>query len=123
MFQCVVYGAAVSGLESYVLTQHQTRQLDTFLIAKRRALWQGGGCAKYSDVTYRARGNREVWQYIGMLPTQLELCVRRLSWLASMLRDVDSSTCLFTAAFGSLDFEEGSGVPRTNPWENCFFPI
>ena len=55
-----------------------------------------------------------------MLPTQLVLCVRRLSWMASMLKDVEPSTCLFAAAFSSLDFEEGSGVPRTNPWEKMF---
>ena len=47
---------------------------------------------------------------MGLVPTRLELRVRRLQWYQSLARDVVSHQAILTAMFSQLDIELNKGI-------------
>lgn len=106
-YLCKVQAAAVSAMETYVLTDSDCKALDTPVTGQLRAMLVGWAGGRQADHTHKAWSNVQVWQHWRLCPTKLELRVRRLRWMQSM------SSIVLAALSGHCNFEKDKGLPAT----------
>ena len=101
VMQAKIQSTLVSGLESYIVTDKDAELLDRLLLQLcRRALagkatqrQEGGRISKWTNVQVR--------QKFGLLPTALELKIRRLRMWMNMLRHPHGALMALTAIYGA----------------------
>ena len=117
-FHCVVYTAAISGLEANVMTRTDMEAINKLLLGYGRRMLKGKACRKAEQadgsVRYESISNQHVWKYIGCVPVQIELRVRRLKWLQELVAFPENNKMVIAALLGTMQFEKSTPVP--NPW-------
>ena len=123
IFSGTVVAALLSGLEALTLSAAQLRRLDSIMLTYGRKLMRGKACRKHEQpdgsIRYIACTSAHVWQYIRLVPCEVELRVRRLRWLQNLARQPDAHSNVLAALFGAFpqdprDFPSFS--VETNPW-------
>lgn len=116
-----VQSCLLSGLETYYLRQGDYRYLNLQLGKKLRTVLQGRACSK-EDERYVARTGDSVFQEFRMVPSWLELRVRRLRWLQAALAQPREHAQWLGAVFGATHFDgavlEADGALAEHA--NCF---
>ena len=125
---CIVFAGMVvapllSGLEALVLTMSQFRRLDAFIQKYGRKLMRGAACEKQvlpdGSIKYLAASAQQVWHYLRLVPCRIELRIRRLRWLQSMVSRPALHSNVLAAMFGRFPWDNPQR-PRcstdTNPW-------
>ncbi|OLP76247.1 hypothetical protein AK812_SmicGene43842 [Symbiodinium microadriaticum] len=131
IFKSGVYSHAVSGLEARVLTQSELDRLDRFVFSKGRKVMRGDACAKIlsedGTMEYHAIPSKKVWRFLQLVPTSIELRVRRLKHWQSVARCPHRHVQLLASVFGQFSFEasptldaQGRIAVGSNPWAMQF---
>ena len=126
VFQAMVRGAALSGLEALVLTDTECARLDSTILRFARKLLRGAACHKtHTDggVLYRAVPDSDVCRLLRIVPSKLELTIRRLQYWQAVARRPDSHSAVLAAVFGTMRYDardtlcaDGSIADSANPW-------
>eukprot|EP00959_Pyramimonas_sp_CCMP1952_P178586 3732823-Pyramimonas_sp.AAC.1 len=109
LFMSMVQGALYSGMECFTLTSSEHGQFDRFLLGKIRKLMHGTGCKKQvnNGVTrYTAADSQQVWRWIRLAPSQIELRIRRLQFWQRVSRFPHDHNQLLATMFGQAPWEE-----------------
>ena len=105
-FLAFVYEATVAGLVACVLRASEHDKIDSHIIGKLRALLRGKACAKREDGRFKALSNAVVLRCWRMVPTAVELRVRRLMWYQEWAKHPDEYVQVFGAIFGQCPCDE-----------------
>jgi hypothetical protein len=108
--------AAYTGLETFTLAPTDHRLRDTALLEKGRALLMGAACRRtYNDGTTKYKGlpSHKIWALLRLVPSEIELLIRRLKWCKRMARDPDNHVNLMAALLGRFLFKDGYTVDDT----------
>ena len=97
----------MSGLLSYAFTAVQFASLDTQVCKYLRALMKGKACQKLDDGTFGKMSNSDLFYTWRILPFELEVAVRRVGWLQSMIRYPDAHRQVVGAVFGTFECAGG----------------
>ena len=127
VFSCNVYSKLLSGLEARVLLDGECRRLDRAVLGYGRKLMRGEACAKVvaedGTTLYHAVPSIDVWRFLQLAPTSIELRVRRLRFWQSVARNPGLHVALLAAVFGQCEFEtlptvdlHGRVSRNANPW-------
>ena len=111
-FSALVVNTALSTLEAFVLTEAEMDRITSFFCGRSRALMMGKACKK-DDQHIESLKNSEVLRKVGVLPAHLELRVRRLKWLQSLVLKPSNAGCLLGAWFGEYQWDLKKSE---NPW-------
>ena len=127
VFAARVQGALLSGFECFVPGKLDLDVFDTLLLHYARILLRGSACIKNKDKKYAALSNNAVWKKVKMVPSGLELQIRRLRWYQSVSFDPSTHAQYLTALFGRFRFEQEPTIIATghlavsaNPWARQF---
>ena len=87
-FQSMVQGAALSGLEAFAghrgqLTQKDVAPIDVIILRYGRVLLQGKAVTDQGGKK-KAKKTEAVWKMLRLVPSLIELRIRRLKWLQSV---------------------------------------
>ena len=123
IFSGMVVAALVSGIEALTLSAAQIRRLDSIILTYGRKLMRGRACRKEvqmdGSIKYVACTSTQVWKYLRLVPCEIELRVRRLLWLQSLVRQPELHANLLAALFGMFP-QDPDELPsfstQTNPW-------
>ena len=125
---CQVQNTALSGLESYVITQRQAQLLDTAVANAGRAALRGKASWKDDNGKITASMSaHQVLHYWAMASCMLELRVRRLKWLQKIAKYPEHHAMPLAARFSNCKGEEddeelvcvlpkGLLGPGASPW-------
>ena len=126
VFQAMVRGAALSGLEALVLSDTERARLDSTIRRYARKLLRGAACHKtHTDggVLYRAVPDGDVCRLLRIVPSKLEVTIRRLQYWQAVARRADSHSAVLAAVFGTMRYDardtvcaDGSIADSANPW-------
>ena len=117
-FVALVYNSLISALEAFVLSDSEHDRLTKFLVSRSRALLMGKAHTYDADEDkHQAWTNAEVLKRCGLLPTHLELQLRRLKWLQALARKPEQGGALLAAWFGQADWDKKD---TNNPWVQQF---
>ena len=123
-----IQNSALSGLESYVLTDRQCGLLDSAIAAAGRSALRGKAIQRGEDGAVTGNlTNAQVLHYWDIPTTKTELRVRRLKWLQKMaLHPLDSVlplAALFSTCLGeqgepemACTLPDGGIGPGASPW-------
>ena len=104
--------------EAYVLTDIDVQAINKLLVGYGRRLLKGKACTKTilddGTVKYTSLTNQQVWEYIGCVPIQYELRIRRLKWLQDLVKNLANNKLVIASLLGEFAFENEQGLP--NPW-------
>ena len=122
----MVRGAALSGLEALVFTDTECARLDSTLLRFARKLLRGAACRQtHTDggVLCRAVPDSDVCRLLRIVPSKLELTIRRLQYWQAVARRPDSHSTVLAAVFGTMRCDardtvcaDGSIADSANPW-------
>eukprot|EP00434_Breviolum_minutum_P031879 symbB.v1.2.028194.t1/scaffold2897.1/size67685/5 len=122
IFAGTVVSALLSGLEALVLSSAQLRRLDSIILTYGRKLMRGAACKKEvldGAIKFKACTSRQVWEYLRLVPCEIELRIRRLGWLQQLVRSPVLHCNVLAALFGKFP-SDSETVPsfsiNTNPW-------
>lgn len=122
IFAGTVVTALLSGLEALVLSSAQLRRLDSIILTYGRKLMRGAACQKEvldGAIKFKACTSRQVWEYLRLVPCEIELRIRRLGWLQQLVRSPVLHCNVLAALFGKFPSDPET-VPsfsiNTNPW-------
>ena len=127
IFKSSVYSHVVSGLEARVLHKGEYDRLDRFVLSKGRKVMRGDACAKIlsedGQIAYHAVPSHKVWRFLQLVPSSIELRVRRLKLWQAVARCPHKHVQLLAAVFGRFSFEtlptldcHGRLAHGCNPW-------
>ena len=121
VFISVVQGALLSGLTPYLLTEAQEAQLDVALLGKIRCIAAGAMCDR-SGAHPKSWDSRNVFKWMNIVPSRIELLVQRLRWYQAIVRWPESHQQVIAVLFGQFGFEEFPTVVdgRLTPHANAF---
>ena len=131
VYRALVHNTLLSGLECLVLEKQKYAQLGSLVLRHGRKLMQGQACFKQQladgSTRYVACKSKDVWRWLRLCPSELELQVRRLSWYQQLARDIERHQCVLLALLGKLGCEvhdtidaAGRVLPNANPWAKQF---
>ena len=107
-FQALVVSILYTGLEALYLTPPDYEYLDRFILGLGRKMMRGKATitTKLEDGTEKKRtvDRRKVWEFLGLVPSAIELHARRLQWYQNLMRDPTAHQNVLFSFFG----EEGS---------------
>lgn len=110
IFISMVYNVLFSGLETLCLGAVHYKKLDSIVISYGRRLMHGKACTKIQQedgsTKYVSKSNLEVFRYLGLASSRIELRIRRLQFLQQMARNADAHVAVLTAIFGKLCFDK-----------------
>ena len=127
VFQSMVQGAALSGLEAFAghrgqLTQKDVAPIDAIILRYGRVLLQGKAVTDQGGKK-KAKKTEAVWKMLRLVPSLIELRIRRLKWLQTIAGKIEKNHQLLTAWLGHFPEEkektitqEGGVHPNANPW-------
>jgi hypothetical protein len=105
VFKAKLVGAGLSAMESYTLTEHECSRLDKaiakharWMLGKRTVAWEGEHPIRWS--------NHKVLLECGIIPTIIEMAVRRWQWVQSMSKHRQSHHHIITMIWGKAKCEE-----------------
>eukprot|EP00438_Fugacium_kawagutii_P013560 Skav234764 [mRNA] locus=scaffold2396:8425:10814:- [translate_table: standard] len=113
--------------QTFSLSHYQ--RLDKFVLAKGRRLMQGAACKKSTEngvTSYKALSNKEVWRWLRLAPSSIELCIRRLRYWQNVAQFPNERKKILAAVFGkfscdSADTIDSDGrVAVWRPWLRQF---
>ena len=117
IYQGVVYNTLLSGLESLVLDTKHLSLLDRKVLVHGRKLMGGKACQKEMQadgtVKFIACHSNTVWKFLGLVPSSIELRIRRLRWYQNLASNMELHKSVVVAMFGRLDCETQLGIPVT----------
>ena len=127
LFTALVYNTLLSGLEACCLNKTQLQRLDRKVLSWGRKLMRGEACVKLvsADGTkeFHALPSSKVWQYLGLVPSSIELAIRRLRFWQSVARNVEAHSTVLATVFGTFNWgqarpidESGRLTPESGPW-------
>ena len=115
IYKCCVLGAAVSGMESCTgyhkpVSKEDLAPLQHFMNGNLKTLLKGQATVKttltdvngFTSTSYRARPIPALLRDCNLAPVHLELRVRRLHWLQSLLTFSDHHEIMLVSLFGHL---------------------
>ena len=79
-------GVAVDGLGTFDFSDAELSKIDGKQAKSRRVLEKGGACKQLRDNKFEKISNQELFKRWKILPTKLEIAVRRAKWLANIIR-------------------------------------
>ena len=130
LFSGMVYNTLLSGLEALVLNCGQVQKLDRYVLKRGRRLLRGAACKKLEvdgAWKYEALPTKEVWRKLRLVPTELELCIRRIGYWQNVARHPHLHKSILASVFGHFEFEpyvqvDITGTPscHANPWLQQF---
>ena len=130
LFSGMVYNTLLSGLEALVLNCGQVQKLDRYVLKRGRRLLRGAACKKLEvdgAWKYEALPTKEVWRKLRLVPTELELCIRRIGSWQNVARHPHLHKSILASVFGHFEFEpyvqvDITGTPscHANPWLQQF---
>ena len=81
-----------------------------------------------SSIRYTAARNEQVWDLRWLVPTALELHIRRLKWYQMMAKDTSLHSAVVASLFGQLQCAENPTIgphktssQTANPWAKQLF--
>ena len=114
MFTALVYNTLLSGLEACCLTKTHLQRIDSKVLSYGRKLMRGEACVKLvsedGSTEFHALPSRKVWQYLELVPTSVELAVRRLQFWQAVARNIAAHTPVLAVVFGSFKWEAASPI-------------
>ena len=112
-FVSIMYNTLISALEAFALSPNEADKLTTFVCARTRALMAGKAHTvdKYSE-KHNSMTNVQVLQHYKFLPVHLELMVRRLKWLKSIVAMPDRAGAMLATWLGEFEWDRTGA----NPW-------
>ena len=117
IYQGVVYNTLLSGLESLVLDTKHLSLLDRKVLVHGRKLMGGKACQKEMQadgtVKFIACHSNTVWKFLGLVPSSIELRIRRLRWYQNLASNMELHKSVIVAMFGRLDCENAA-------WDTCY---
>ena len=117
VMQAKVQSTLVSGLEAYIVSDKEAEQLDRLLMQLCRRALAGKATQKLEGGRISKWTNVQVRQKFGLLPTSLELKIRRLRMWLNMLRHPRDALMPLTAIYGAFQFDLTQGIAeKMNPW-------
>ena len=117
VMQAKVQSTLVSGLEAFIVSDKEAEQLDRLLMQLCRRALAGKATQKLEGGRISKWTNVQVRQKFGLLPTSLELKIRRLRMWLNMLRHPRDALMPLTAIYGAFQFDLTQGIAeKTNPW-------
>lgn len=104
IFHCKVVSAAMAGMDTYPLTSAECLRLDRHIVRLLRRVMQGRSSQAPAAPggRWRRMSGRAVLRHMGVLPTELELAARRLSWLQAMVRAPGEHQHVMAALWGEM---------------------
>ena len=107
VFYGIFYGALLSGLEAFHVTREWALKFDKLVLQYGRKVMRGAACQKYVDedgqTVYRSIPARDIWRYLGLVPTYIELVVRRLKYWQGVARFPHLHTYILGCMLGTID--------------------
>ena len=112
-----MYNATIAALEAFVLKPSELDKLTSFVCKRCRALVLGKAhsISNNSDGTskHSSWSNAKVMERCMILPVHLELAVRRIKWLQSLVARPETGGAMLAAWLGEFKFENNK---KQNPW-------
>merc|ERR1712176_721507 len=106
----MVHSAAMAGLEAFCLRESDYKRLDTFILGKIRKIMHGKACKEVQgrdgQVHKRAETTKEVWKYIKLAPSKVELQIRRLQYWQLVAAHKDAHKQVLAAVFGQMPVDD-----------------
>jgi hypothetical protein len=121
-----IYSVALTGLEALVLSIEQTTALDRRILHYARRMLGTRACKIECDEnevkTYKAISTEAVWRTLQIVPSSIELRVRRLKLWQSVAENPSEFSQFLAAMFCPLSCEQFPGAPEIpeHPWLTQF---
>ena len=126
-----VMGAALSGMESYLLRGTEVKNIQVALTGYLRVMLKGKGTEHTQHEHLRRWDNDKVHRHWGITLFAVELYVRRVRWAQEVVRKPEAHPQYLAVMFGTARFEEDMQIPRTmdesgkiletaHPWASQF---
>ena len=127
IFRSMVWSALLTGWETLLPSRADCRAFDKFTVSKGRSLMRCKASGRWIDTDgtkrYHALTNAEVLRWLKLVPTHLELQVRRLRWWQTIFMDREGNEALLGIFFGRLGaevegplLEDGTLSPNAHLW-------
>lgn len=116
VFICKVQNAALSSMETLILTPGEEAKLDRVVAGLGRLAMKGSACCKLEDGKHRAAPNAGVFAHWRVASTAVELKLRRLGMMQEWARDPENHQQVIAAVFGNMQWEredtykDGKGI-------------
>ena len=108
LFSGLVLNTLLAGLEALALKPSHYQRLDKFVLAKGRRLMQRAACKKSTEqgvTVYKALPNKEVWRCLRLVPSSIELCIRRLRYWQNVATFPNYHNAILATVFGKFSFD------------------
>ena len=126
ILRSMVWSALLTGWETLLPSRADCKAFDKFTACNGRSLMRGKASGRWIDTDgtkrYHALTNVEVLRWLKLVPTHLELQVRRLRWWQTILVDREGNEALLGIFFGRLGAEvegplldDGTLSPNAHP--------
>jgi len=122
LFISKVQSQMCSAGEAMVFRDVDYKIMNTVLLKLLRSMMKGRACREGAEHR-EAMSGREVYTFWKLVPVEIELRVKRLRWLQTVLADQRHHMQLIAAIFGKYEFEDFTTVgrdgrldERANPW-------
>ena len=122
----LVDGNLYSGLTLRLLAEADYNRIDKFRLSLLRKMMRGKACKKTEDTegtVFRSVKAFEVWKYWNLLPSKIDLLVRRLKRYQAWASWPEHHSQILGAFFGKMKIEndhttlaEGKLSEHANPW-------
>ena len=122
----IVVNTIISGLEAFVIREAEIERLESFVASRARSLITSGCVVRDEAGKVVDRwGNEQVLAWIGVAPIAVEIRIKRLRMLASIIREPRDARLPLEAVFGHYVNDIGcvTGarcVPTADPWLKQF---
>eukprot|EP00959_Pyramimonas_sp_CCMP1952_P416125 8718579-Pyramimonas_sp.AAC.1 len=100
-----IQNVGTQNLEAFLVTKGQCKRIDSTFIKHCRVAMQGGASREGPD-HIRTMTNEYVLRHWRLVPSFLELRVRRLNWLVQFIRYPKRRAQILTALFAELPVDE-----------------
>ena len=122
VFTARVQQALLTGMEAYVMTEGEYRLFDRAMLGKLRAMLQGKA-REHGPDHVRTWPNVKVWKHWKLVPTRVELAIRRGRWLQALSRRPTHHAQTWIALCGMISEEDEAAVDeagcvrdKAHPW-------
>eukprot|EP00959_Pyramimonas_sp_CCMP1952_P474113 9502896-Pyramimonas_sp.AAC.1 len=115
MFEAFVIGAALSGLNVFVLNKTHTDIIDSTLAKLLRSLAEGKLSWKNEDGETRCSSTKEVFKYWQFSDSATTLRIRRLRMYQTWAKNPVEHCGALSAVFGDSRLDELQKKPRLTP--------
>eukprot|EP00959_Pyramimonas_sp_CCMP1952_P292611 6119881-Pyramimonas_sp.AAC.1 len=110
VFQARVQATGLSGLEAFIPSARDYKLIDGLVLQWGRTLLKGAAVLKIpqadGSLKHISLPAVRIWTKLGLVPSQLELRMRRLHWLQEIAAHRSDNKQLLTAIIGQMEGEE-----------------